>query len=120
MLADLVVDEVPTHVRATMTEDQLKAVRSAAKKRHALDVRFTLPLGFTQLYLVVLVGKDTRRETIEVQNERRANTRIHATTGAIAVIAALAVVVAAVVLYVLKSKAGIDLFPFHAKDVVGR
>lgn len=120
MLADLVVDEVPTHVRATMSEDQLKAVRAAARKRHALDLRFTLPLGFTQLYFVFLVGKDTRREAVEVQNERRTNTRIHATTGAIAVIAALAVILTAVVLYVLKSKAGIDLFPFHARDVVGR
>lgn len=119
MLADLVVDEVPTHVRATMTEDQLKAVRSAAKKRHALDIRFTLPLGFTQLYFVFLVGKDTRRETLEVQSERRTNTRIHLTTGAIAVISVLTVVVTAVALYILKSKAGIDLFPFHVRDVVG-
>jgi hypothetical protein len=120
VLADLVVDEVPTHVRATMTEDQIKAVRSAAKKRHAVDLRFTLPLGFTQLYFVFLVGKDTRRETVEVQNERRTHTRIHATTGAIAVAAAIAVIVTAVALYLLKSKAGIDLFPFHARDVVGK
>jgi hypothetical protein len=120
LLADLVVDEVPVGVRATMSEQQIKAVRSATKKRHAVDIRFTVPLVFTQLYFVLLVGKDTRRETVETHRERRARSGFHLSAAAIAVFATIAVVTGAIVLYVLKSRAGINLFEGHARDIVGR
>jgi hypothetical protein len=101
-----------------MTEEQIKAVRGATKSRHAIDVRFTVPLLVTQLYFVVLVGKDTRSAAVETQKERRAKAGFHASALGVGLLAALAVVAAAVVLYVAKSRAGIDLFQGHASDVV--
>ncbi len=120
LLSDLVVDEVPVGVRATMSEEQIKAVRDAARKRHAIDIRFTLPLFVTQIYFVLLIGKDTRRETVEVQREQRSRAGFHLSSFAIGVLAAATVIAAAVVLYVVKSRAGIDLFDGHARDIVGK
>ena len=111
MLSDLVLHEVPSEVRGTMTEDQIKAVRIATEKRHAVDVRFTVPLLFTTLYFVLLVGKDTRTETTESNRERRTSAGFHLSTTAIAVGTAVAVITTAVVLYIIKSRSGIDLFP---------
>ena len=118
VLSDLLVEKVPGDVRATMSEEQLKAVRYAAGRKHALDVRFTVPLLFTQLYFVFLVGKDTRTETVVVRHERRSETNRYAEVWALALLSGLAVMTAVVVLYVLKSRAGIDLFPGHARDYV--
>jgi hypothetical protein len=118
LLSDFVIHEVPTDVRATMSEDQIKAVRNAATKRHSVDIRFTLPLLFTQLYFVLLIGRDTRNETVESNRERRTQAGFHASYVAIGIGAAIAVIATAIVLYVLKSKAGINLFPGHAHDFI--
>ncbi len=118
VLSDLVVQDVPAAVRTTMSEEQLKAVRSAADKRHAVDVRFTVPLLFTRLYIVFLVGRDTRTSAIEQDRERRANAGVHLSTAAIATMAVVAVIAAAVILYVVKSRAGINLFDGHASDIL--
>jgi len=116
ILADFVVNEVPAGVRTTLTEEQIRAVRSAAKKRHAVDVRLAIPLVFTQIYFVVLVGKDTRSETVEQFRERRSKAGFQLTSAAAALIAAGAVVVGAVALYIVKSRAGINIFPGHVRD----
>jgi hypothetical protein len=118
LLADLVVDDVPVDVRASMSEEQIKAVRSAARRRHAVDVRFTIPLLFTQIYFVMLVGTDTRRETVAVNRERRSRAGFHLSTVAIAVLSTAAVLVAATLLYVLKSRSGVNLFSGHVRDFV--
>ncbi|MEX2242897.1 MAG: hypothetical protein WD716_03520 [Fimbriimonadaceae bacterium] len=116
LLGDIVVEEVPSTVRATMSEEQLKAVRSAADRRHAVDLRFTVPLVFTQLYFVLLIGKDQRREGVAVQKERRARAGLYISSFAAGVIATVIVAVIAVTMYLLKSKAGINVFPDHVRD----
>lgn len=121
VLADMVVRDVPPRVRATMTEEQIKAVRSAVersatKRRHAIDVRFVLPLLFTQIYVVLLVGKDTRTATLLDQEERRARAGFHVSAVAIAIASAIAIAAAFAALYVMKSSLGLDLFDGHLKD----
>ena len=121
VLAEMVVRGVPAHVRATMTEEQIKAVKSAVadtahKSRHALDVRLVLPLFFTKIYFVCLIGKDTRSSTLDAEDDRCASARFHMSGAAVAVGSAIVVVVAFAVLYVLKSKMGIDLFDGHLGD----
>ena len=118
LLSDFVLHEVPTDVRATLSEDQIKAVRKATDKRHAVDLRITVPLIFTQLYFVLLIGKDTRTQTIDANREQRAQAGVHLSSVAFAVVAAVVVIATAIVLYVLKSKAGINLLPGHARDYV--
>jgi hypothetical protein len=120
LLSDLVVDEVPVDVRATMSEEQIKAVRTATRRRHSVDVRFTIPLFFTQLYFVMLVGRDTRRGSIDVARERRGRAGVHLSNAAVLVLSALVVLTAAALLYVLKSRSGVNLFSGHLRDVFGR
>ena len=116
LLADIVVADVPSDVRATMSEEQLKGVRAATSKRHAFDVRFSVPLFFTKLYFVLLVGRDTRRETVAVEKERRARAGFHVSSFATGVMVAVAVVALFAVVYAVKSRAGINIFPGHLRD----
>jgi len=118
LLSDLVVNEVPADVRGTMSEEQIKAVRAATSRRHAVDVRFTIPLLFTQLYFVMLVGKDTRRATAESNRELRGRAGFHLSRAAILVLSIAAVLTAATLLYVLKSRSGLNLFSGHLRDFV--
>ena len=75
-MPDLVVRDLPEQIRARMSTEQLQAIRKAvgrqaSKSRHAVDVRFVIPLIFTQLYVVFLIGRDTRKETEDVMDDRR-------------------------------------------------
>lgn len=104
-----------------MTEEQLRAVKTAvantaAQSRHAIDLRFVLPLFFTKLYFVVLIGKDTRGTTLDVEDDRRARAGFHMSLAGATVGAAIVLVVALGILYLLKSKMGIDLFDGHLSD----
>jgi len=122
ILAEMVVREVPPHVRSTMSEEQIKAVKQAVadtanNKRHAVDCRFVLPLFFTKLYFVILVGKDTRGSTLSVEAERRTRAGFHMSGLAAIVGSGIVLLVTAAILYVLKSKMGINLFEGHLRDL---
>lgn len=123
VLAEMVMREVPAHVRTTMTEEQIKAVKTAVadtarNKRHAVDIRFVLPLFFTKLYFVLLVGKDTRSSTLDVEDDRRARAGFHMSGLAVGVVTAIVLAVVFAALYVIKSKMGIDLFEWHLSDML--
>lgn len=117
-----VLDRVPLEVRQSLTFEQRSAISKALKetrRNHAVDVRFSIPLIFTQLYFVTFIGKDRRRAVQEKMVERRSNAgrfgiAMILATGAIALTGFM--VVGA---YVAKSRAGIDLMPnTHASDLV--
>jgi hypothetical protein len=117
-----VLELVPLDVRQSLTFEQRAAITKALKesgRKHAVDIRLTIPLLFTQLYVVLFVGKDLRRAT----QDKMLNRRNEAGRWGIAAflgVAALAVVLALLVGgYVVKSKAGIDVMPnSHVSDVV--
>lgn len=61
-----VLELVPLNVRRSLTFEQRSAITQALKqsrRKHAIDIRLTVPLIFTQLYVVLFVGKDLRRAT---------------------------------------------------------
>jgi hypothetical protein len=117
-----VLELVPLEVRRSLTFEQRTAITQALKesrRKHAIDIRLTVPLIFTQLYVVLFVGKDLRRKT----QDKLINRRNEAGRWGIAAALGVGVLVLLVALlaggYVVKSKAGIDLMPnSHAKDVV--
>ena len=82
--------------------------RAHTSTRHLVDVRFVVPLYFVRLYCVFLLGRDRRRRVARIMYDRRR--RAGRFTAAL-VLAACAVVLLAIlflVLYVVKSAAGID------------
>lgn len=117
-----VLELVPLDIRRSLSFEQRAAITQALKesrRKHAVDIRLTIPLIFTQLYVVLFVGKDLRRKT----QEKMLNRRNEAGRWGIAAFLGLGVLVLILALlgggYVVKSKAGIDLMPnSHASDVV--
>lgn len=118
-----VLDRVPLEIRQSLTFEQRSAISQALKesrRKHAIDIRFVIPLIFTQLYFVLFLGKDRRRAIEEKMLERRSS----AGRWGLAIILGVGAVGMTVFLlvgaYVAKSKAGIDLMPnSHASDLFG-
>lgn len=117
-----VLDRVPLEVRQSLTFEQRSAISKAlleTRRKHAVDIRFVIPLIFTQLYFVLFIGKDRRRAVQDKMIERRFRA---GQFGMAAILAFGALAIALFFLiggYVAKSRAGIDLFPnSHASDLV--
>jgi len=73
--ADFTISRIDTSVRETMSAAQLHAVREALIanqpfKRHAIDIRGTLPFFFASFYFVILAGRDRRRKTLDKEKRR--------------------------------------------------
>ena len=117
-----VLELVPLEVRQSLTFEQRAAISLAvreSRRRHAVDIRFVVPLIFTQLYFVLFIGKDRRRETVEKMVDRRAEAGRLGMAGVLAFGVMALVVFGLVGAYVAKSRAGIDLMPnAHGTDVV--
>jgi len=117
-----VLERVPLEVRRSLTYEQRAAISEAlreTRRKHAIDLRFVIPLIFTQLYVCFFVGKDLRRETQIKMIDRRNNASRLAIAWALGITGLVVLGVLFVSLYVIKSKAGIDLMPnSHAGDVL--
>jgi len=73
--ADFTMSRIDASVRETMSPAQLLAVREALVanqpfKRHAIDIRGTVPFFFASFYFVILAGRDKRRKTKEKEMRR--------------------------------------------------
>lgn len=120
VLSDLIFEEVPAEIRRTLTPDQRIAIRKAiaGRKKHAIDLRFTLQLPFTKLYFVFLVGKDTRTASTDVARDRRATARMRSARLGLLALCCVVFIVLAAAGYLIKCIAGVDLFPWHLRDVL--
>lgn len=121
--AELVLEQVPLHVRSEFTPEQLEAIRIAVgrtlpKARHDVDLRFVIPLWFAQFYVVMFAGRDRRREVSEVLFDRRVQAGRGGTVLVLTVFLAIGTLIGLGLLYVVKSVAGIDLFPGHLRDYI--
>jgi hypothetical protein len=128
---DDVLDALPDHVRASLTPDQVIALREALGRtraqdhtRHLLDLRGTLPLYWTRLYFVLLCGRDRRQQVRTVQAGRRAAAGQFLRALLVLIILGLLALGLTLLLllglYALKSAWGIDLFPdTHLRDLLG-
>ncbi|MBN9501077.1 MAG: hypothetical protein BGO01_11910 [Armatimonadetes bacterium 55-13] len=117
-----VLERVPLEIRRSLTFEQRSAITAAlreSRRKHAIDIRFVIPLIFTQLYFVLFVGKDLRRETQEKMVDRRQEAGRWVIAWVLGIGALVALIVFLVCGYILKSKAGIDLMPdSHASDLL--
>ena len=118
--ADFTMSRIDQNVRETMTDTQLEAVREALLanqpyKRHAIDIRGTLPFFIASFYFVILAGRDKRRKT--VNKEKRRAFEGNLSMGYVLSILFLSLIGAVVwvaillVIYWVKRELGIDFFP---------
>ena len=114
-----VLRSVPADVARILTTAQWGGLRHALKHARSrtspvIDVRFVIPLYFVRLYAVFLLGQDRRASVARVLHERRSQASRVAVAAFLAALFVFVVVVLFLLLYVLKSAAGIDIFPnFH-------
>ena len=96
-----------------------QAFSSKNKKTKLIDIRFIINLIFSRFYVVLLVGKDIRKEqrSYPIKGITKAGNMITA----FVLIISINLLISAVVLlglYLLKSALGIDLFPGHISDQI--
>lgn len=124
---DAVLRSIPKEERESFTESQISALsraltRTRFQSNHIVDARLNIPLFFARFYVVFLLGKDRRGKARQRLIERRRRFSLVAglvLTLAVGLVLATVIFVAVfLLLYVLKSAMGIDLFPdMHLRDL---
>ncbi len=116
---------IPENIRQTMAEIQIDAVVQVIKLAipqpapKLVDLRFDVDLLLTRLFVVLMVGRD-RRKTARKYTVTPLN-KVLNTGLAIALIIGLSFLISAgviLVLYLIKSLLGIDLFPGHITQIL--
>ena len=123
--AENVMGGIDTEVHRSMTPVQRSGVRQAIRsvfeaKQHGIDLRGAVPLFFVRFYFVLLMGRDSRFRAKELEADRRR--RGGMLMGTVFVVMALSplLLIAFVLLYLLKSVAGINLLPeWHLWELLG-
>lgn len=69
------INRLPERVRNGFSQEQLAALRDAARRckwgSHPVDLRWSLPMLFQRCYLVVLAGPERRGEQRRMEESRR-------------------------------------------------
>ncbi|MGF1546360.1 MAG: hypothetical protein ACFCUG_03425 [Thiotrichales bacterium] len=103
-------------VAASFTAPQIASLRAAlagaSTRKHPIDLRFTLPIWRWRFFVVLLVGRDRRILT------RRQEFVFRLTElGALFGFLLFSTLMGLLVLYLVKSWLGIDVFPNHSFGV---
>ncbi|WGO98771.1 hypothetical protein QFX18_01685 [Saccharophagus degradans] len=119
-----VMSRIDPDVFKTLNIVQLEAIRTAISanapfRQHSIDLRGTIPLYFSKLYFVFLIGKDRRSDTRNKENMRiKASKGISFVMFLYTLLAVLTPIIL-IILYGLKTLAGIDIFPdSHLEDLI--
>lgn len=110
------LSRMPDDVANSFTDEQLISIKAAMATRkwgkHAVDIRgrFSLPYTKWHYYYVFVWGRNSRRRMS--RKERSVSLYMKALTSLLLFCAVA--VIAALVLYLLKSAAGIDLIPNYS------
>lgn len=114
------LDRMPPNVAASFTDEQLAHLHSAlgarSWKKHSVDIRSTFPLPFfrSRIYFVLLMGRN-RRELSRREKQISAFTFACLIAGFIS----LSVLFGLLVLYLIKSALGINLFEDFSLGIWG-
>ncbi|BBB28934.1 3-phosphoshikimate 1-carboxyvinyltransferase [Neptunomonas japonica] len=111
-------ERLPDDLKESFSQEQLSALKVAfgARKwgQHKIDLRGTLRIWRWRYYFVFLAGRNKRDLTRREQELSRM-----ATTLAIAIFLTFATLLGLIVLYLIKSALGIDLFPNYSLGLWG-
>lgn len=106
----------------TEERENLKSVIHTAIPRSSpklIDLRFEIDIIFTRYFVVLMIGKDIRKQ--QRQHQINGITKIANVVTAILLIVAMSLLISAVtilILYLIKSALGINLLPGHITNVL--
>lgn len=115
---------LPPQVASRMTEAEKEQLFRALQKgsgrsRHKVDLRFSVPFFYSGVYVVLQIGRDRRGAAGAAYYERRKIARGMLESGGLFIACLVALVISAITLYWVKSKAGINIFPKeHLRDFI--
>ena len=118
-----VIGQIEPKVFTTLNLVQLEAIRraisaSAPYQRHGFDLRGTLNFYLARYYVVILMGRDRRPAVRNREMARRQQLRGMSTVLFLYLVATASIPLLFILLYGLKTLAGIDLFPSqHLWDI---
>lgn len=111
------LERMPSEVQQSFTEQQLSYLRVALGARqwgkHKLDVRGTLGLGSWRYYYVLVAGRNKRSE------HRSHKVGLLAKAVLVSMLLVISTVLGLLLLYLLKSALGIDLFADFSLGIWG-
>lgn len=116
------IDTLSPEERQSFSSQQLTTIQSLLEqaltrskpKPKLVDLRFVIDLFFARYYFVLFVGRDQRAHKRKTQNNKIS--QLGNLLAAILLLIALNLLVSSIlflIVYLLKSLAGIDLFPGH-------
>jgi hypothetical protein len=112
------LERMPEHVQDSFSEEQLSNLKVAIAARtwgnHAIDVRSTLKFFRYRYYYVFVAGRNRRELS---SRERRLGLLIQAV--ALSVFLIFSTLIGVLVLYLIKSAMGVDIFPGFSFGVWG-
>lgn len=119
-----VYESIDPSVRKTLTPRQVHAIETAIRankpyQKHPVDLRGAFPLFFFRVYFVVLMGRDKRQPTRNLEAKRRHKTALGSALLSVYIMVCMLVPVSIAVIYVLKSFIGIDIVEgLHLGDIL--
>lgn len=112
------LERMPKRIQDSFTEEQLANIKIAIGARtwgnHALDVRSTMKFFRYRYYYVLVAGRNRRELSAR---ERRIGLLMQASI--LAMFLTFSAILGVLVLYLVKSAAGIDIFPHFSFGVWG-
>lgn len=112
------LERMPKRIQDSFTEEQLANIKIAIGARtwgnHAIDVRSTMKFFRYRYYYVLVAGRNRRELSAR---ERRIGLLMQASI--LAMFLTFSAILGVLVLYLVKSAAGIDIFPHFSFGVWG-
>jgi hypothetical protein len=119
------LEKIDPDILSSFKPEQIEAITSILKQAipksspKIVDFRFNVDLIFSRFYLVLLVGKDFRKE--QRQYKSRGITRVGNIVAAIILLIATNLTISALILliaYLFKSAIGLDFLPNHFSETL--
>jgi hypothetical protein len=109
-----VLSKIKPDILITLTKRQIEGIRQAVAEKHPVDYRFSFPLWFIKMYIVVAIGRDRRSSTVLKEKHRRVFSYLCGVLGGVYALLCLMAPVMLILLYLLKTWLNIDYFEnFH-------
>ena len=119
--------KIEPHILESFNLEQLQAITQLLNQAipqsspKIVDFRFVVDLVFSRFYVVLLVGKDSRKQ--QRQYEAKGIARVGNLIAAVFLLLGINLVISALILlfaYLIKSAIGINFFPGHISETLSR